>query len=636
MPVRAERLKGALLSTPLWGLAIAAATWPFSSLAPGAGLDPSWIAGLYMATERGLDAGTQIVFTYGPLGFLGFPTFYEIDLGRLAFAWSLLAHIVLCVSLLWAARRAFGFAAGILVATCAAVTPSPDPLLLAAAVVGAAAILGEWSARARMALVVVGGALAGMQLLGSLRAGPTLVAMGVAVLVGMPERRRTVPAFFGALLLSFAVFWLATGQGFGNLDDYVVNTADVVGGYSASMVFLQPGHWWQTPALLVALATLAILCADAVRDRDNWRRAGLVLLVLAVGFLMFKHAVVRESPGSFGLLFAALLAIGVALVPHARFGVALASIVVLLGVAYLGNRDLVGLRFELRQHAETLFEEAKLATLPGRAEDEQQRGREGMEAAYGIPPRQIAALRTGTVHVAPWEAGAAWAYDLDWDPLPVFQQYSAYTKRLDELNAAKLEGDSAPERILWQNTTMFDPNAVNYPGAIDARWPAFETPVEMVRMLCLYRATQWTENWAVLRRAPNRCGRERFLGSVVARNRESVPLPRTRPDEALVVRVEGLGISGLERLRTLFFRAKNRGVIFSDASWSIVGNTAEDGLLVSVPRWADYPGKFALSSGSSTIGFERFGGLLTGVDDSTKLTLRFYALPLRAPAILSR
>jgi hypothetical protein len=626
--------KRVALSTPLLGTLIAVLTWPFGGLAPTYGLDPSWIAGLYMAGERGLNAGTQIVFAYGPLGFLNFPSLFEIWPGRLAFAWSALAQAALCIALLWGSRRAFGLIAGLAVAICAAVTPEADPVLIAATVVGGAALLGDWGPRARLSLAVGAGALAGMQLLGSLRAGPTLVTMGIAVLIGLPDRRRTFPSFFGALVVAFAVFWLLTGQGLDNLGDYLANTASVVGGYSEAMVFPQPGRWWQVPAMILGVGTLIVLAVAAAWRRNNSQRAGLALLVGAVTFLMFKHAVVRESPGSVGLFLAALLAIGVALVPHVRRPLAIGAVVVLAGLAFLGNRDLIEIRFELRQHADSFVTQLGTVAIPGRAEDEQQKGREAMEAAYALTPRQLALLRTGTVHVAPWEAGAAWAYDLDWDPLPVFQQYSAYTQRLDELNAAKLESASAPDLILWQNTTTFDPNAVNYPGAIDARWPAFESPAQMDQMFCRYRAVQWDEAWAILRRSPDRCGRERPLQTVVAGNGQAVRLPTTQENEALFVRVDGLSVSGAERLRTLLFRAANRHVIFGPLLWNMVGATAPDGLLLRVSRWADYPGKFALSSGSPTVAFERVGGFLTGVDGSTKVTLHFYALPLDAPAVM--
>jgi hypothetical protein len=80
-----------------------------------------------MAADRGLDFGTQIVFSFGPLGFLDFPGAYVIDLGRLAFAWSALVHLFFCVSLLWASRRAFGLIAGLAITVFAASCRRPTP-----------------------------------------------------------------------------------------------------------------------------------------------------------------------------------------------------------------------------------------------------------------------------------------------------------------------------------------------------------------------------------------------------------------------------------------------------------------------------------------------------------------------------
>ncbi|HXR31196.1 MAG TPA: hypothetical protein VN752_08655 [Solirubrobacterales bacterium] len=628
-----DRAKAIALSTPLLGAFLAVLTWPLGGIAPAPGLDPSWVAGLYMAVDRGMDAGTEIVFTYGPLGFLGLPNLSEIWPGRIAFAWTALVHLAFCIALLWGSRRAFGSIAGCAITVFAAVNSFGDSILVAAAALGAAALMGEWSLRARMALAVGSGALSGMQLLGSLRAGPTLVAMGVVVLLGLPDRRRTLPAFGGAAVLTFMVFWLITGQPLGNLDEYAIHTGEVVSGYSASMVFIEPGTWWDVPGFIVGILTLAGLCLAAGWRLDSVRRTSLALMIAAVAFLMFKHAVVRTSPGSSGLFLASLLAIALVLVPYVRRSVAIVAVLVLVCLTYVGNKDIFGIRFDLQRHAEDFVAQTKIVALPGRAEDEQQRGREEMQAAYALTPREIALLRSGTVHMAPYEAGIAWAYDLDWDPLPVFQQYTAYTENLDRLNAAKLEGESAPELIFWENTTVFDPATINYPGAIDARWPAFESPDQMVEMLCRYRVVIWREEWAVLRRAPDRCGPERHLETVVTPNGGRLPIPATRADEALVVRVEGLEVSGIERLRSLLFRATNRHVLFRDTLWNVVGDTASDRLLLRVPRWADYPGKFALDSGSPTVGFERVPGFLTGVDEDTELTLRFSALPLDASAV---
>ncbi len=631
-----DHVRAALLSSFFLGALLGILTWPVGGIEPTVGLDPSWVAGLYMAAEHGLEAGAQIVFTYGPLGFLGLPNVFGIWMGRIAFFWYVLVQIAFCSGLLWASRRAFGLPIGLVLTFIAASVPTADPILLAATVLCAATLTSEWSFRARLAVAVGIGALSGIELLGSLRAGPTLLAMGFATMLGLPDRRRTFPAFFGTAVLAFGLFWFVTGQALSSLGDYLVNTAEVVSGYSASMVFYgPPGPWWEAPAIVAGLIAVAGLCVAAVWRMDNMRRIGFVLMVAAVTFLMFKHAVVRESAGSIAVFVSAAFGIALALAPYVRRAVAVAAILLLLATTYVANNDHLDVSFDPRSRVDRFGSQLADMTVPGRAEDVQQRGREAMQAIYKLSPAELALLRSGTVHVAPWEAGAAWAYDLDWDPLPVFQQYSAYTKGLDELNAEKLEAATAPDLVLWQNTTTFDPNAVNYPGAIDARWPAFESPAQMVQMFCRYRAVRWDEEWAILRRAPDRCGRERPLGSVEAANAESVRLPRTGPNEALLARVDGLAVDGIEKLRSMLYHAQNRHVLFRTSGWNIVGDTAADSLLLRVPRWADYPGKFSLSSNSPTIGFERVGGFMTGVDDSTRLTIRFYALPLDAPAIES-
>ena len=57
---------------------------------------------------------------------------------------------------------------------------------------------------------------------------------------------------------------------------------------------------------------------------------------------------------------------------------------------------------------------------------------------YHLSPAILGALRGHTVHVHPWEAGIAWAYpDIRWRPLPVFQEYTAYTAELTAIKTAQ-------------------------------------------------------------------------------------------------------------------------------------------------------------------------------------------------------
>ena len=59
---------------PVWGgLIVALLGWRVGFETPGPGVDASWNAGLAMAVEQGLHFGRDVVFTYGPLGFLSTP-----------------------------------------------------------------------------------------------------------------------------------------------------------------------------------------------------------------------------------------------------------------------------------------------------------------------------------------------------------------------------------------------------------------------------------------------------------------------------------------------------------------------------------------------------------------------------------
>ena len=40
---------------------------------PSSGIDPSWQMGLHLAQERGFTGDEEVVFNYGPWGYLQFP-----------------------------------------------------------------------------------------------------------------------------------------------------------------------------------------------------------------------------------------------------------------------------------------------------------------------------------------------------------------------------------------------------------------------------------------------------------------------------------------------------------------------------------------------------------------------------------
>jgi len=65
---------------------------------PARGLDPSWSMSLLYFHQRGLEFGRDVIFTYGPLGFLLAPTYFgHVPLVRAL--WDLLVIVISRASL---------------------------------------------------------------------------------------------------------------------------------------------------------------------------------------------------------------------------------------------------------------------------------------------------------------------------------------------------------------------------------------------------------------------------------------------------------------------------------------------------------------------------------------------------------
>ncbi|MGH2956187.1 MAG: hypothetical protein ACRDL6_04240, partial [Solirubrobacterales bacterium] len=284
--------------------------------------------------------------------------------------------------------------------------------------------------------------------------------------------------------------------------------------------------------------------------------------------------------------------------------------------------------FEPLESAETAFEDARTFLDPGERDRAREEARASLAERYGLDHKAISLLRNETVHVDPIEVSLAWAYGLDWTPLPVFQAYSTYTSDLDEANAESLASAEGPSRIVrYAGIPGTPPGQLDPRVSIDGRFAAYDAPAQSLAMLCNYRSLLVTPLYQILGKTNDRCGEPRPTGSATPRYGEEVTVPRpSRPDQLVFARVEGLAPSGIERLRTLLYRAKPRYVIFNGSErFRIVPETARDGLLLRADSRVDFPGEFALAPGAGTVSFERDSGPLAGGDE---LRVDFYSLPV--------
>lgn len=606
--------------TALFGVLAAILTWDPPPIEPAPGLDASWMLGLNWGAQLGLDHGSQIVFTYGPLGFLQEPLVIDGLQATVGAVYLLGLRAALAASLLYAARRSLPWLPAALLALVATmITPRPIVPLSLAAVWAVGALQDGVSPRARRLLLLGGGSLAGLEVLVKLNVGISILVLVVIAAVALPGARlRNLATMLGAFALTATVLWLLAGQGPSNVDDYVRSSLQIVSGYSDTMQLenpVVPWDWWA--ALVAAAATLAATVV-ATAGREWRQRIPLALVGAVVVFSLFKYGFVRHDDGHVGDFFGGLAALWLAVRWRGAARLAPAVALIALTIVCIDTaNDLDGGPLRPRQAIDQLT----TLLIPGERADARDEARAGMQQIYAIDPATIERIGDAPVDVRPWEIGVAWAYDLDWRPLPVIQDYQAYTPALDELNADALAADDGPQFLLrhlgYENSPVV---------SIDGRFTSFDVPQQTLVTMCLFRPVQTTEAYQLLERGPNRCGEPRPLGSATASYGEQVDVPRARPNEAVFAKIEGAAPSGIERLRSFAFRGALRKIDMNSIGRArLAPHNAESGLLLEAPPAADYAPPWSLAPQARSFSIDSDDGPLSS--EST-LEIEFEAIPI--------
>lgn len=598
-----ERISKAALSTPALGALIGLLTWPISSIAPGVGPDPSWVTGLYLAFEHGFHFGTEVVFTYGPLGFLEVPGLQDSGMWMLAFAYQAFIHMAVAISLLWAARRALPLALAVALCYLMLVIGSIGGAIGLVAFIWCIVVLSDRAPSFAQPLVVFGGgSIAAIELLGKANTGIAVFAFCAIAVLGTGERRRDLAWFAAIVLGGFIALWFGSGQALSNLPDFVSNSYQVVSGYSIAMSNDVGEVAWQRGYALAAIALLLVAAAIATRRDPLPRRVASLALVALFSYFNFKQGFVRQGPGGgfnfFILMLGGAIAIAWRLprklgsLPSRLPAVLLIAPMIALAIATLPTPFLTSLK--PGDHVTSLREQLHAFVSSSERNRIRDEARAAMLATYKLGPHILRLIGDRPVHIDPWEIGVVWAYGLNWRPLPVFQDYTAYTPALDRLNADALESPSGPSRILRQNAKLFVPNIPD--SSIDGRYSAWDPPAASLAMLCNYSAVFTTERWQVLDRVPNRCASPRRIETVKTETDREIAVPLApHRDEIVFARIHGAGVEGLEKLRSTLYRARQRTVTLDGyAVWRLVPETAGDGLIMSAPAAVDYPRPFQL------------------------------------------
>ena len=459
-------------------------------------LDFSWVWALSDAFVHGRVFGRDLVFTAGPLGFLG-PRAVVPATGSLLWTWWS-AIAVIWSSLLWRqlarsianpALRIGLFGWAMLCATL-----SSDAFFLAIPILAVAiAVTRADDAGAPIDMQAVAVLLA----VGSLVKFSFLVAgaAAIGVLSLWDLARRRWPLTGVTYLVTFLVLWVVCGQPLGALPDFVGTSLQVAGGYTPTMS-LSSGD---RRAMYGVIATMALGLAGAawITLRRRSLAFGVVTSVwFATCVLVAKASFARFDPiheviaplwvaSSLPMLWAATLTFDASM--------ATTAMMVLMLIGGSASSELA------LRHAGRPGMLASAIAVPSRVlrslhaianpRNALARERYSFDAMRSdeiarAPLPQI----SGTVDVYPSDVSALLSHGFSYAPRPMFQSYAAYTPGLAELNAAHLRGREAPDNLLFDI------------APIDARLASMEDGSSWIEIWRHYVAAADTGGFLWLRR----------------------------------------------------------------------------------------------------------------------------------------
>ncbi len=452
--------------------------------------DTSLTEVLGYAHQHGLQFGTDLAFTYGPLGYLVFFYFSPHSAPACIVADTLFCFTAaagLCL-VAWRARLVWGCALlAIFMFVVSNVVARADLIMDAGLLSWGLLCFVESGRRLTAAAIsfvafAVFCALAKNSVLFSAGAGIVLVA-GDLVLRGRPRLGAGMVAGFAA---GIVLAWVAVGQAVSHLGAHLVSALAVIQAYNDALGWeaLLRANTNGLVVIVLATALVVIRALTAFRE-PNWRTACRRVVLLAwlgsLLFLSWKHGFVRGDTGHlvyfFG--FVPLLALALEIVPGewglARLWARVMGIVCCL-VSLFTMQSLIfpPLSLSLTQPIRYLTYHARCLLRPREYIQSMDRVIEANRIRARLPMLSET-IGHATVDVFGQQQIYILLNNLNYHPRPIFQSYAACSERLMRLNERFYLSPAAPEYVTFVL------------GPIDRKFPPLEDAMVFRDLLLNYR-----------------------------------------------------------------------------------------------------------------------------------------------------
>jgi len=562
-----------------WFLIVSILTLPLAGMIPAPGIDNSWQTGLNIALTRGMQFGEDIVFTFGPLGFLFMPSFCDVNHWVIAYLCGLLVHFVLVLLVFLLLPKitnselyfVFGSAPLLFILPFLRID---EKLILIALLLLTFAMMSQVSLKRFWLIAAMSLCLA---LTSSIKFSATISSAGIMSAAALIFTYRRQFLNIGIMVLSYLLaymgIWILTGQHITNLIPYLRNSIEISAGYNQAMMCSGPNQLGPNLIVVAGIAGISffyLLFAYGVITRKR----GLVVFMLpflVFAFMVFKFGFVRHDTTHFYVFFSIMpFLFGWIYLAHKQDLPRLLRALLLMLCCAMAS-FMFAQNLYISQNVKSNLAALKLLTHGSSYRQSlTEEYKLDLRKQFNLSSALVAGIGKDRIDIVPWEINLLYAYDMNWSPRPIFQSYSAYTKALDLLNAKYYE-NSVPDMLLYTVKT------------IDHRYAVFDEPATFREILKNYKPVSADSGVILFRKKVQPASfRRRRISAIETNIGDPIQIPKTNGYLFANIRIEN---SLLGKAAAIAYRGERMYVhLVTDKEQfghRFVPSTAQNGIFLS-------------------------------------------------------
>jgi len=426
-------------------------------------LDDSWRYALNYLCQSDYIFGRDVLFSYGPTGYLLYPLDIGSNLVQAVILYCILQVVFGLIVIYFVIRSktllpVFLFTLSYIFAYCLGLGSLPLFEYHFVLMIGFLSYICLTDATLIKYFAAFGASLlAGLCFFMKLNLGIStlsiiFVCTGIYLFTKKPNAKYIVTLILGTYLL--IVFFLSK-EYFGSLgyiSTWVVGSLEIVRGYSTAMSIV--GSYKILAIGFVGLLVYGIIVFLLFKKKSTLWYFGVLFVIPVI--LSFKHSFVRQDIPHMPLFFLFLLSVISAMIlisqDRRELKVSIFSIVVVLMLALSVNWAVDALP-SLSQIKTTSLGQGGSSNIISTIQLDNTRNRLSEASRvnleeYLLPDEWLKIIGNASVDILPWDIIYIPANNLTWNPCPVLQNYSVYTSSLDLRSADHYKGDDSPSFLI--------------------------------------------------------------------------------------------------------------------------------------------------------------------------------------------